>query len=117
MLTVDLTQHELRPVMDKQEFPFTSGHPQTKAIEEGAVAVHPGGFNITLYHGWGIQDQPQHALVVDGEIWTTLLLTYGACRPYGTRHDVGRQGGGYTASCVARANRSRIDIRLGFGPR
>jgi hypothetical protein len=71
LLTIDLTQYELRPVMDKQEFPFNSGHPQTKAIEEGAVACGPGGFNVVLYHGFGIQDQPQHVLVVDQEIWTT----------------------------------------------
>jgi hypothetical protein len=71
LLTIDLTKHELRPVMDKQEFPFNSGHPQTKAIEEGAVACGPGGFNVVLYHGFGIQDQPQHVLVVDQEIWTT----------------------------------------------
>jgi len=73
MLTVDLTKRELRPVMDKQAFPFNGGHPQTKAVEQGAVVVGPGGFNITLFHGFGIQDQPQHALVVDGEIWTTGL--------------------------------------------
>jgi hypothetical protein len=73
MLEIDLNVRELRPTMDKQEFPFNSGHPQTKAIENGAVACGPGGYNIVLYHGFGIQDQPQHALVVSGEIWTTGL--------------------------------------------
>jgi hypothetical protein len=73
MLTVDLTQREFRPIVDKDEFPFNTGHAQSRAIELGAVACHPGGFNIVLYHGLGIQDQPQHALVIDGEIWTTGL--------------------------------------------
>lgn len=73
LLTIDLTKRELRPVMDDQAFPLNIGHPQTMAIQQGAVAVHPGGFNIVLPHGFGIQDQPQHALVVDGEIWTTGL--------------------------------------------
>jgi hypothetical protein len=73
LLEIDLNVREFRPTMDKQEFPFNSGHPQTKAIENGAVACGPGGYNITLYHELGIQDQPQHALVVDGEIWTTGL--------------------------------------------
>jgi hypothetical protein len=71
MLEIDLSKRELRPIMDKQEFPFNEGHPQQRAVDLGAVACGPGGYNITLYHGWGIQDQPQHALVVDQEIWTT----------------------------------------------
>jgi hypothetical protein len=71
ILKIDLSLHSMRPVMDKEEFPLNSGHAQTKAVESGALACGPGGFNITLYHGWGIQDQPQHALVIDEEIWTT----------------------------------------------
>lgn len=73
LLQIDLRQRELRPVIDKDSFPFNTGHAQTKAVEEGAVACGPGGYNIVLYHGLGIQDQPQHALVVDEEIWTTGL--------------------------------------------
>ncbi len=73
MLTVDLTEREFRPVMDDEAFPLNTGHAQTRAVEEGAAACGPGGFNIVLIHGLGIQDQPQHALVVDGEIWTTGL--------------------------------------------
>lgn len=73
ILKIDLSLHTMIPVMADQAFPLNTGHAQTQAVEQGAAACGPGGFNITLYHGFGIQDQPQHALVVDGEIWTTGL--------------------------------------------
>jgi hypothetical protein len=71
VLEIDLTKRKMLPVMDDAAFPLNTGHAQTRAVEQGAVACGPGEFNITLYHGFGIQDQPQHALVVDGEIWTS----------------------------------------------
>ena len=97
MLEIDLSVRQLRPVMDKQEFPFNSGHPQTVAVETGAVVCGPGGYNITLYHGLGIQDQPQHVLVVDGEIWPT-----------------GRGGGGYgvLVGDTVKVQKNRVQVHL-----
>lgn len=125
MLAIDLTKHDLRPVMDKQEFPFNSGHPQTKAIEEGAVACGPGGYNITLYHGGGIQDQPQHALVVDSEIWTTglpgggfgVLVTPSGvmCQKNVIRVHVWKPDG--SAIEIARVNSGHDDEVVAFTPR
>lgn len=73
VLRINLLRRELRPVVDVEAFPIRSGHAQAKAVAEGALACADGCFNVTLDHHLGISDQPQHALVIDREIWTTGL--------------------------------------------
>lgn len=71
LLTVDLMERDLRPVLADDAFPFLRIYPAVEAISQGALACTGGGFNTVWAHHLGYADQPLHALVVDREIWTT----------------------------------------------
>lgn len=71
LLAIDLERRSVRPVMAAESFPIHMGRPVPIAIAEGALAMVGSGFNLLTFHDQGVSDQPLHALVVDGEIWTT----------------------------------------------
>jgi hypothetical protein len=80
-LKVDLSRYDIRPVMARQEFPFSpQRQPVFDAINQGAVACASDGYNITQWNvmAGGLTDQPQHTLVLNREIWTTGLGNGGA---------------------------------------
>ncbi len=75
LLTVDLERREIRPVMGAEQFPFKMCQPILTAVADGCLASVGSGYNLTRWHmkGNGVSDQPLHALVVDGELWTDGL--------------------------------------------
>ena len=98
LLTVDLTQREIRPVMGAGAFPIQRTYPIYRAVQMGALASIGGGFNMTWFHHQGVADQPLHALVVDREIWTTGVGAGGYGLLLGTQQ--------------AWAKQNRIDIHV-----
>lgn len=71
LLSIDLSKRSIRPVMGAEQFPILRVSPILKAVAQGALAAGVSGYNLTLWHGLGISDEPLHALVIDREIWTT----------------------------------------------
>lgn len=71
LLRVDLSIRSIRLIPGATAFPFKMTRPILDAVDQGALAATGCGFNMQTTHGTGVSDQPLHALVIDGEIWTT----------------------------------------------
>lgn len=72
LASINLHKRELRPVMQEgtEAFPIQRNMPIYTAIDQGALLAGVSAFNLTLWGGVGIADQPLNHFAIDKEIWT-----------------------------------------------